>query len=137
VSERGDQYATDVEPADRPWLYRARAFLAAGVPLAAGSDAPFGAPDPWRAMRAAVERRSEGGRALGSGEALTPEEALALFTTRGEAPGAPPRRIVPGAPADLCLLRAPWLHARRVLSGDLVAATWRAGERIHVAEGLG
>jgi predicted amidohydrolase YtcJ len=137
VSERGDQYATDVEPADRPWLYRARAFLAAGVPLAAGSDAPFGAPDPWRAMRAAVERRSEGGRVLGSGEALTPEEALALFTTPGEAPGAPPRRIEPGAPADLCLLRAPWLRARRVLDADLVAATWRAGERIHGAEGLG
>ncbi len=130
IAERGDQYATDVDVADRPWLYRARAFLAAGVPLAAGSDAPYGEPDPWRAMRAAVSRRSESGRVLGSAEALTPEEALALFSSPLEAPGTASPRLVPGARADLCLLNAPWLRARCALSGDLVAATWRRGERI-------
>ncbi len=130
VAERGDQYATDVEVADRPWLYRARAFLAAGVPLAAGSDAPYGEPDPWRAMRAAVERRTESGRTLGSAEALTPEEALALFASPADAPGARPTRLAPGARADLCLLRAPWAHARCTLGADLVAATWRDGETI-------
>ncbi|HEU4430863.1 MAG TPA: amidohydrolase family protein [Myxococcota bacterium] len=127
IAERGDQYASDVELADRPWLYRARAFLAAGVPLAAGSDAPYSEPDPWRAMRAACRRRSEGGRSLGSAEALTPEEALALFTSPLAEPWAPPPRLAPGAPADLCLLRAPWSHARRELSAALVAVTWRAG----------
>jgi predicted amidohydrolase YtcJ len=137
VAERGDQYAQDVEAADRPWLYRARAFLAAGVPLAAGSDAPYGAPDPWRAMRAAVARRTEGGRVLGSAEALTPEEALALFTAPLEAPGAPAPRIAPGARADLCLLRAPWLRARCALSAELVAATWRGGETIYDGQEAG
>jgi predicted amidohydrolase YtcJ len=127
IAERGDQYASDVEPADRPWLYRARAFLAAGVPLAAGSDAPYSEPDPWRAMRAACERRSERGRVLGSAEALAPEEALALFTSPLSAPGAPPQRLAPGAAADLCLLRVSWTQARRSLSADHVAATWRAG----------
>jgi len=130
VAERGDQYARDVEPADRPWLYRARSFLAAGVRLAAGSDAPYSEPDPWRAMRAAVERRSQSGVQLGSAEALTPEEALALFTAPLGAPGHPPPRIAPGSVADLCLLRAPWSVARRALSSDLVAATWRGGELI-------
>jgi predicted amidohydrolase YtcJ len=128
IAERGDQYAREVEPADRPWLYRARAFLAAGVPLAAGSDAPYSEPDPWRAMRAAVERRSESGVRLGSAEALTPEEALALFTAPLDAPGQPPPRVRAGAAADLCLLRTPWSLARRALSSDLVAATWRGGE---------
>lgn len=135
VAERGDTYAQEVDASDRPWLYRLRGFLAAGIPLAAGSDAPYGAPDPWRAMRAATERRSAGGRVLGSAEALTPEEALALFTAPLEAPGAPSPRLVPGARADLCLLRAPWARARRELSADLVAATCRAGEWIWRAAG--
>jgi predicted amidohydrolase YtcJ len=78
-------------------------------------------------MRAACERRSERGRVLGSAEALAPEEALALFTSPLAAPGARPPRLAPGAAADLCLLRAPWSQARRGLSADLVAATWRAG----------
>jgi predicted amidohydrolase YtcJ len=97
------------------------------VPLAAGSDAPYADPDPWRAMRAACERRTAEGAALGSAEALTPEEALALFTSPLEAPGTAPPRLAPGAPADLCLLRAPWREARRNLRAELVTATWRAG----------
>lgn len=124
---RGDRYAVDVEPEERPWLYRGRGFLAAGIALAAGSDAPFGDPDPWQAMRAAVERTSAGGRRLGRGECLSPEEALALFTSPAEAPGAVPRRLRVGGDADLCLLDRPWREARRALSGDRVAATFGAG----------
>jgi predicted amidohydrolase YtcJ len=128
VRERGDAYARDVEPADRPWLYRARGLLDAGVPLGGGSDAPFGDPDPWRAMAAAVTRRSEGGRLLGPDESLTPERALALFTSPAQAPGAAPRRVAVGAPADLCLLSAPWREARGEFSAARVRATFCAGQ---------
>ncbi len=130
VLERGDAYAVDVAPEDRPWLYRCRGFLEAGVALGAGTDAPFGEPDPWLAMQAAVERRSEGGRVFGPAEALTPERALALFTTPAAAPGGPTRRIAVGEPADLCLLDRPWSEARHELSRDCVAATVRAGALI-------
>ena len=130
VAERGDRYHEDVEPRDLPWLYRGRAWLAHGVPLAAGSDAPYGAPDPWRAMRAAVSRRTESGRLLGSAEALTPEEALALFTSSPEQPGLEERRVAVGERADLCLLRVPWREARQRLSADLVASTWIGGELV-------
>jgi predicted amidohydrolase YtcJ len=127
VRARGDAYAHDVEPADRPWLWRARGLRAAGVALAAGTDAPFGDPDPWLALRAAVERRTAGGAPLGRDEALPPEEALDLFLAPLDAPGGPPRRVEPGVPADLCLLDRPWRAARRALSRDLVAATWCDG----------
>jgi predicted amidohydrolase YtcJ len=130
LHERGDAYARDVAAGDLPWLYRGRGFLTAGVPLGGGTDAPFGDPDPWRAMRAAVERRSEQGRVLAPEEALTPERALALFTTPAAAPGGLPRRLVPGAPADLCLLDAPWSEVRHDLSSRHVRATWREGEEI-------
>jgi predicted amidohydrolase YtcJ len=127
VRERGDAYAAEVDPEDLPWLHRARGFDAAGVPLGAGSDAPFGQPDPWRSMRAAVERRSESGALLGADEAISPERALALFSSPAEAPGAAARRLSPGAPADLCLLDRSWREARRVLDGGMVAATLVAG----------
>jgi predicted amidohydrolase YtcJ len=134
VHERGDAYLSDVEPAEVRWLYRGRGFLEAGVPLGGGSDAPFGEADPWIAMRAAVDRRSAGGDTLCSDEALSPEEALALFTSPPEAPGGPPRRIEVGAPADLCLLDRPWSRARRTLSRAAVRATLIGGALVHRAE---
>ncbi len=131
VSERGDAYAQEVEPADLIWLHRARGFDAAGVALGGGTDAPFGAPDPWRAMRAAVERRSESGAVLGAEESLAPERALALFTSPPESPGAAPRPVAVGAAADLCLLDRPWSEARRTLDSAAVAATLVAGRLVY------
>lgn len=130
LCERGDAYRADVAPADHRWLYRGRGFVAAEVALAAGTDAPFGEPDPWRAMRAAVDRRTAGGHAFAPEEALTPEEALCLFTTPLESPGWRTRRIVPGSVADLCLLDRPWREARDRLSADDVCATWAAGRLV-------
>jgi predicted amidohydrolase YtcJ len=134
IRERGDAYAVDVDERDRPWLYRGRGFLRAGLRLGAGTDAPFGDPDPWLAMRAACERRTASGLVLGPDERLTPERALALFSTRPHAPGELPRRIEAGARADLCLLDRPWSHARLELSSELVAATVAGGALIWVRE---
>jgi predicted amidohydrolase YtcJ len=131
VSERGDAYAAEVDPADLRWLHRARGFDAAGVPLGAGTDAPFGAADPWRSMRAAVERRCESGAVLGAEEAVSPERALALFSSPADAPGAAPRTLAAGAPADLCLLDRPWSEARRALDSSAVAATLVAGSVVY------
>jgi predicted amidohydrolase YtcJ len=130
VHERGDAYLADVEARDLAWLHRSRGFLDAGIPLAAGTDAPFGDSDPWRAMRAATERRTSGGCMLGADERLSPEQALALFLSPSCAPGAPPRRVGVGTPADLCLLDRPWSAARRQLESACVAATLAAGRLV-------
>jgi predicted amidohydrolase YtcJ len=130
VRERGDAYLADVDARDLPWLYRGRGFLEASVSLGGGTDAPFGEPDPWAAMRAAVDRGTEGGSALGPEEALTPERALALFTSPAAAPGDPQRAIAVEAPADLCLLDRPWSQARSELSSAHVAAAIRDGDLI-------
>lgn len=127
IAERGDVYATDVEVCDRPWLYRGQGFLNEDIALGGGTDAPFGDPDPWRAMRAAVDRRSQAGRLLGAGEALSPERALELFTSAPEAPGGPPRRLTAGVSADLVLLDRPWARAREDLSSQAVRATFCSG----------
>jgi predicted amidohydrolase YtcJ len=130
VRERGDSYLRDVDPSDRAWLYRCRGALEAGIALGAGTDAPYGDPDPWLSMQAAVTRRTLAGEVLGARECLTPEQALALFTSPPESPGGEVRRIVSGAVADLCLLDRPWARARDELSSACVAATLRAGRVI-------
>ncbi|MGH0030914.1 MAG: amidohydrolase family protein [Myxococcota bacterium] len=130
VAERGDAYRRDVDPADHPYLYRCQGFLDANVALGGGPDAPFGEPDPWAAMRAAVDRRTAGGAPLGPDEALSPERALALFTSPPGAPGAAPRRVVIGAPADLVLLDRPWKQARERLSSGDVALCLCGGRAI-------
>jgi predicted amidohydrolase YtcJ len=134
IHERGDRYQLDVDPRDRPWLYRGRGFLDAGLPLAGGTDAPYGDADPWRAMRAAVDRRSEHGTVLGADEALSPEEALGLFTSPLASPGRGAAQIIPGARADLCLLDRPWADARQALDAGAVRATVRDGALIWLAD---
>ncbi|MEN8183106.1 MAG: amidohydrolase family protein [Myxococcota bacterium] len=128
--ERGDAYLEEVDGRDHPWLYRLSGWLDAGVALGGGTDAPFGAADPWRAMRAAVDRKTRAGRCMQAGESLSPERALALFTTDPARPGGPPRRLAIGAEADLCLLDRPWCSARQRLSGCQVRATWVGGELV-------
>jgi predicted amidohydrolase YtcJ len=131
LSERGDDYLREVDGRDLPWLYRARGWLDAGVRLAGGSDAPFGAADPWRAIRAAVSRRTAAGATLGEEERLAPERALGLFLGPLADPGGAPRRVAAGAPADLCLLDRPWGRAREELSSACVRWTCRAGQPVH------
>ena len=130
VAERGDAYRAQIPAADWPDLYRLHSLLAAGIVLAGGTDAPFGRADPWAAMAAAVSRRTARGALFGNAEALSPEAALALFLAE-PLDLSRQRRIVPGAFADLCLLGAPWLKARKSLSADLVRTTWIGGKPVY------
>jgi predicted amidohydrolase YtcJ len=123
VHERGDRYLASVDPEDLPHLYPCRALIEAGVPVGGGTDAPYGHPDPWRAIATAVERRTSSGAPLGVREAVAPERALALFLTPLDAPGGAPRRVEVGAPADLCLLDAPLSQVLEEPSSDHVACT--------------
>lgn len=127
VRERGDRYRAEVDAVDQPDLWRCATLGAAGVPVAAGTDAPYGRPDPWAAMAAAVERRTATGAALGAGEAVGPERARDLFLGALDDPGGPPRRVAAGRPGDLCVLDRPWEEARRDLAEVEVRATLVGG----------
>lgn len=123
IAERGEQYLADIPPSDHDHLYRCQGFIDAGIPLGGGTDAPFGDPDPWAAISAAVHRKTARGRVVGAAERLTPERALALLTTPLSAPGGEPARIAPGSPAALCVLRQPWAQARLSLDRSDVRAS--------------
>ena len=127
VAQRGDDYLADVDPDDRPYLWPCARLLRAGVAVGGSTDAPFGPADPWQAIAAATTRRTPSGHILGPDERLDARRALDLFLGPPAAPGGPPRRITPGAPADLCLLAAPLEDVVRSPSAALVVATVRAG----------
>jgi predicted amidohydrolase YtcJ len=129
VRERGDAYLRDVDEDARRCLYRLRAFKDADIPLAGGSDAPFGGWNPWAAMAAAISRRTQQGAAMEVAEALTPEEALDIYLRAPDA--LHERRVVTvGMAADLCLLDQSWSEARRDLASARVRATFIDGRQV-------
>jgi predicted amidohydrolase YtcJ len=133
VSERGDRYLVDVEAEDRPYLYPCRSLLDNGIPVAGSTDAPFGHPDPWRAVRTAVDRSTAAGTALGPEEAVSPQTALELFLGPPDDPGGIRRRVAPGVVADLCLLDAGLAVALERPRASNVRATIIGGRFVHTA----
>ncbi len=130
IAERGDQYRHDVSAQEQCWLYRCRSLQAHAVPVAFGSDAPFGKADPWQAMDAAVHRRCPSGAILGSDERVSPRAALDAFLGRADAPGLSTRRVHPGSRADLCLMDNRWSEIARDLNSGRVAHVWIGGETV-------
>jgi predicted amidohydrolase YtcJ len=79
-SELGDGFleAFGVDPAQK--LYPFKSMLAAGIKIGGSSDCPVCNPDPRLGLRDAVLRRSPSGEVIGAREALTMDEAIALYT---------------------------------------------------------
>jgi predicted amidohydrolase YtcJ len=116
IRSLGESYVQSLgeERAARMMPYRT--YLSAGVPLAGSSDTPVADHNPWVGMATALTRRTVTGRVLGEAEVLTPEEALALYTT-GAAFGMGREdelgRLAAGYRADLVVLE------RDVFAGEV------------------
>jgi len=127
VAERGEQYLHDVPADEHEQLWRVASLIRAGIPVAGSTDAPFGALDPWAAMRAAVTRTTASGHVIGPHERVEPVTALHMFLGAADHP-AEHRYIEPGEPGDLCVLSVPPDEALRTLASDMVVATVVAGD---------
>lgn len=117
---RGDTYAHEVAPDELPFLYPYRSLADAGVAVAPASDAPYGDPDPWAVIRAAVTRTSAGGRVLSPEERVTPWDALAGYLSPASHPGGERIRLQPGHTGGLCLLQVPLADALQAPDAGLV-----------------
>ena len=127
VGERGDHHLVTVEPDEMALLHRQASFIAAGVRLAAGSDAPVTAIDPWRAIATAMSRRTRTGALVGESERVDARTALGWYLSDPRDPGGPPRRVALGTPADLCLLDVPLETMLSAPDASHVRSTWIDG----------
>jgi predicted amidohydrolase YtcJ len=127
AATRGDRYLRDVEPADRPWLWRCGGLEARGLGVALSSDAPYGPLDPWATIRAARDRTTQSGAVLGPGERIGAAHALRMLQGPLLDPAGPSRRVAVGAPADLVLLRVPLAAALADPDAGAVAVTILGG----------
>jgi predicted amidohydrolase YtcJ len=122
VAWRGDKYRREVEAPLHEWLYPLRDLRAAGVLVAAGSDAPVVPLDPRLALDGAVRRTTRDGDVIGPGQSLDEGAALDLITSaparlRGE---SAPHGLVAGAVADAL-----------VVDADTWAERWRGLRVLH------
>ena len=76
----GERYLSQVPPSRLPWLYRIGSFLEHGLRPVASSDSPVVPLDPLKGIYAAATRRAETGQALSPHEAVTPHQALEMYT---------------------------------------------------------
>ena len=130
IVERGDEYIADIAAADIARLWRVGSLVDAGVRIALSTDMPFGRPDPWAAVRAAVRRVAPGGVIIGAAERLSPLAALTMFFGH---PGDPARArtVAAGQPGDLCVLAVPPAEALADLDADAVSATIIGGDVVY------
>ncbi|GMA50384.1 amidohydrolase [Alicyclobacillus contaminans] len=154
----GERVVLDIQPrftvSDFPWLVERlgptraeracawRTLWAAGLRLAGGSDAPIEPVAPLLGIHAAVARKRPGmgGQGYLPAEALTPYEAVQLFTRNAcYANGTEQRKgqIAPGFLADLTILDRDIVQPQDV--DDLCAAnvlyTVVGGEVAYAADG--
>jgi len=126
VATKGDRYLAETPEAEHGGLHRLASLQEAGLRVAASSDAPYGDPDPWSGVAAAVGRTTAGGRPFGPAEAIDPVAAVRLWCGRADDPGTV-RAIVAGEPADLVVLDDGW---DRLAAGPRVLATLVGGSLV-------
>jgi hypothetical protein len=71
---------SEIDPEQRPWLYRVKSLVDRGVLVAGSSDAPVVPPLPLEGVYAAVARQTPDGHVIGPEERVSVEEALWMFT---------------------------------------------------------
>lgn len=128
----GDRYLARVRPDNQPFLYCVNSLLRAGIAVAAGSDTPVAPNNPLIGICAAVTRRSKTGQTVLAHEAVTVEQALAMYTSTAAYSAFEDRwkgDLSPGKLADMVLLdRDPTAVPPEELLDNRVAMTIIGGQ---------
>ncbi|NQT31865.1 MAG: amidohydrolase [Deltaproteobacteria bacterium] len=103
----GERYLATIPRERQRWLYIIKSLLDSGLVVAGSSDSPVVPDNPLVGIYAAVSRRAESGQQLLLQEAVSPQQALAMYTTNAayasfeeDIKGA----IAPGKLADMVIL---------------------------------
>lgn len=103
----GERYLATVAPDILPWMYRIRSPMESGLVVAGSSDTPVVPLNPLLGIYAAVTRKTESGQDFQIEEAISPHQALAMYTLNAayaafeeDTKGS----ITPGKLADMVVL---------------------------------
>jgi predicted amidohydrolase YtcJ len=122
-------------------MFAHRELLDAGIPTAGSSDFPCGPYEVLLAMQSCVTRKATDGTELGLNQRISPEEALALYTTGSAyASGEEQRKgqLAPGMLADFTVLDAdPLTVPPDELASIGVRQTWVGANPVWTADGEG
>jgi len=80
IYQNGERYLATVPAERQRWLYRIKSFIDAGLTVAGSSDSPVAPDNPLLGIYAAVTRRAESGQQLLPQEAISVQQALAMYT---------------------------------------------------------
>lgn len=108
VYEFGDGFLRHLGRERSQLTYALRTVLDAGIPLAASSDSPVSSFQPLIGIKLAVTERTSNGTEFAPAEAISVEEAIALYTSAGAYASFDEHRkgtITPGKLADFAILR--------------------------------
>lgn len=135
IYDHGDRYLADVELSEHNWLYRMKSLLSEGIALAAGSDAPVAAFNPWVGIQTACTRTTSSGKIFVPDEKLSRWQSLEMYTT-GAARAAGWQNIRgmirPGYHADLVAIdQNPLTCSVESLSNIQINATWAFGKLVY------
>lgn len=103
----GERYLAIVPPDKLSWLYRIGSFFARGLIVAGSSDLPVVEANPLVGIYAAVTRRAQSGQELSTREAISPGQALQMYTTNAAYASFEEKikgRLAPGMLADMVIL---------------------------------
>ncbi|GAI23045.1 unnamed protein product, partial [marine sediment metagenome] len=104
-----ERYLATVPAERQRWLYRIKSFLDAGLMVAGSSDFPVVPDNPLVGIYAAATRRAESGQQLLPEEAVSAQQALAMYTTSAACASFEEDikgSIAPGKLADMAVLNA-------------------------------
>jgi predicted amidohydrolase YtcJ len=107
ILEFGDGFLRHLGRERCQLTYALKTVLEAGIPLTASSDSPVSSYQPLIGIKAAVTERTATGAEFAPGEAISVEDAIALYTRAGAYASFDEQRkgtITPGKLADLAVL---------------------------------
>lgn len=105
--ELGDAYRANRGPDAMRWMWPHRTLVDRGIPAPGHSDAWVCSPNPFTAIWAMVNRKTDSGQSLDASQAVTVTEALRAYTTLGAFAGREEHlkgSLEPGKLADLAVL---------------------------------
>jgi predicted amidohydrolase YtcJ len=137
IAEFGDGFLHHLGEERCRLTYPLRSLLDAGIPVAGSSDSPVSSYQPLVGIKAAVGELTMSGNPFAPAEALTVDEALAIYTRNAAHAAFDEDRkgtITPGKYADLVVLgRDPHDEPVATLDQIPIVATIQGGAVVHEA----